>query len=74
MTIFILCFTILILVLVISGNGYLEAIMDMVLLRLRSEISLPIMRELVPHYLQDTGRVCFIEPFLACTYIKHFTF
>ena len=29
-----------------------------VLYRLRSEINLPIMRELVPHYLQDAGRVC----------------
>ena len=47
--------------------------MDMVLLRLRSEISLPIMKELVPHYLQDTGRVCSIEPFLLCAYIEHFT-
>lgn len=32
--------------------------MIMVFLRLRSEISLPIMKELVPHYLQDTSRVC----------------
>jgi hypothetical protein len=30
----------------------------MILLRLRSEISLPIMRELVPHYLQEMGKVC----------------
>ena len=31
---------------------------SMILLRLRSEISLPIMRELVPHYLQEMGKVC----------------
>ncbi|KAB1216896.1 Dedicator of cytokinesis protein 8 [Morella rubra] len=33
----------------LSNNGSVQ-------LRLRSEISLPIMRELVPHYLQDTGK------------------
>nr|GLL49291.1 hypothetical protein VITISV_035473 [Ipomoea trifida] len=26
--------------------------------RLKSEISLPVMKELVPHYLQDSGKVC----------------
>lgn len=38
-------------------NGYLKDIVLLISLRLRSEISLPIMRELVPHYLQDTGKV-----------------
>lgn len=37
---------------------YMAAYDFVVLYRLRSEINLPIMRELVPHYLQDSGRVC----------------
>ena len=37
---------------------YLQAYAFVVIYRLRSEITLPVMRELVPHYLQDAGRVC----------------
>jgi hypothetical protein len=28
--------------------------------RLLSDVSLPILRELVPHYLQESGKVCFL--------------
>lgn len=48
-------------------NGYLKAVILVVLFRLRSEISLPIMRELVPHYLQDSGKVCSVG-FSSCFY------
>lgn len=45
----------------------------MVQIRLRSEICLPIMRELVPHYLQDAGKVCFWNVFF-CSCAKLFSF
>ena len=38
--------------------------------RLLSDVSLPILRELVPHYLQESGKVCFFTSlfFTASTY------
>lgn len=36
--------------------------------RFRSEISLPIMKELVPHYLQESGKVCFKSCLISLTF------
>lgn len=43
-----------------------------VLFRLRSEISLPIMRDLVPHYLQDSAKVWHSESWLCLVAVNSF--
>lgn len=44
------------------------------LLRLRSEISLPIMKELAPHYLQDSGKVLVTYCLFWCILYLSFNF
>jgi hypothetical protein len=33
--------------------------------RLHPDVSLPVLRELVPHYLQESGKVCYLSIFFS---------